>query len=493
MAAIWSSSVKAILGEIKYFRVPVPLTSLEEFQKASDAFDEKNRFPVTATLCKNLKLSEAELLSNINGCYPLVHEDVLRLSCAFLAMKRAYGTAVEKDIYNRSNILDFFNRLLSKRPLVFLNSSDSYRLKDGQIRGHGGFPSIGTEAEKPPLLMEHLMTYDEIKLAALVNFSGATALINSGDRFNSGVPNDQNRPFEERAVYVGLVGARFERPDAMESQDILIQRDHNVAANGYGLASSDRPLDEREPVSRLELMAQLFGQRFGFPSYEEVTSGDDGPVADKLAGGQIRPMGSHPTPANYFNVEVYQRRISLSVFPFLVEANHRAKLASKRAYVHVVGLGLGVWKVFRDQNELFVRVFADILASTSFEFIADVDFSYLSGVGSCGGAEDGQIFPGTDIKIHFSRRDPFAKLEGEDASGKLVVASWAYDGNSFIGNEYWDRALTASGDPAAACCSQIPEILNPCINRMISGENLHVATREGLVVSLKAFVDNYEE
>ena len=201
-------------------------------------------------------------------------------------------------------------------------------------------------------------------------------------------------------------------------------------------------------------------------------------------------MGLHPTPANYFNAEVYQRRISLSVFPFLVEANHRAKLASKRAYVHVVGLGLGVWKVFQDQNELFVRVFADILASTSFEFIADVDFSYLSGVGSCGGAEDGQIFPGTDIKIHFSRRDPFAKLEGEDASGKLVVASWAYDGNSFIGNEYWDGALTASGDPAAACCSQIPEILNPSINRMISGENLHVATREGLVVSLKAFVEN---
>ena len=118
-----------------------------------------------------------------------------------------------------------------------------------------------------------------------------------------------------------------------------------------------------------------------------------------------------------------------------------------------------------------------------------MDFSYLH-VDKCGQAGSGQIFPGTEIKIHFSRRDPFDKLNGDEAAEKLIVASWAYDGNSFIGNEYWDNALTASGDPAAACCSQIAELLNPSINSMMSGANLHVALGDGRIVPLKSYVDD---
>ena len=69
---------------------------------------------------------------------------------------------------------------------------------------------------------------------------------------------------------------------------------------------------------------------------------------------------------------------------------------------------------------------------------------------------------------------------------KLVVAMFAWDGNSYIGNEYWEGMLAASGDPAAASCSFIPELLNPDINQKISGYNLHVA-------SLHSGVQPYQE
>ena len=53
----------------------------------------------------------------------------------------------------------------------------------------------------------------------------------------------------------------------------------------------------------------------------------------------------------------------------------------------------------------------------------------------------------------FSRRDPFAATD--DVTGKLVVALYAWDGNSFPGNEYWVGQTGSSGDSAAASCSQV--------------------------------------
>ena len=44
------------------------------------------------------------------------------------------------------------------------------------------------------------------------------------------------------------------------------------------------------------------------------------------------------------------------------------------------------------------------------------------------------------------------------------MTSYAWDGNSFPGNEYWLGMCCASGDPAAVCCSSVGEVQNVEVN-----------------------------
>lgn len=395
------------------------------------------------------QVRQRKIVEHAIDTYPLIHKDVLACLNKFLEFKKQHGTEVEKKLYSSMTLEQFIMRLLEKRPLMFMAPVDKYLLQNG-VSGHGGFEKIGTKEEQKPLTLEDYLSYDEMSLAALIGMSVPTYFINNGTRNNQGTKMAAGS-FEEEGVYVGLVGARFEKPDYMEWQHMIITPQQNIAENGYGFDACDKGL--------LAIWSNLYG--FKFPTFAQAQQDTTGRFI-LLKNGF------------YFDTVVYKKRIRLVVEPFLKDANTRAQKLNKKAYVHVVGLGLGVWQIDKKQEELMLEVYDRLMCKTHFSYISDIDFSWFSLNSDefqkirnrllCKSNNNGHI------NIHFSKRNPADKLTG-DNTGKLLVAMYAWDGNAYPGNEYWFGMLAASGDPAAACCSTIAELQNSKINFYIK-ENI---------------------
>lgn len=294
---------------------------------------------------------------------------------------------------------------------------------------------------------------------------------------------------ESTGVIISLVGARFQRPGQMEYQDICVSEEQNTLTNFYG-RKPDK-LDSFEAESKYDFRSVWND------FYEEKsllfneTSFNNKRFTD-ISGKRI------------FDNVAMKKRFAISFDTLLLESHSRALQANKMAFVHVVGIRLGVWMITDQQEEIFLRVFEQRL-----KFLADkltnigwVNFAWFD-MTECGDIKDGNVIKSggnkNGIKIFMSNRNPADKLvlfvktysqhfnfvvvfltqiEDEFANSLLVV-SYAGDGNALPGNEFWIEFLDTSSDPAAACSTLIADLHNPHINTsMVSGSNLHIASAE---------------
>ncbi|KAI8852769.1 hypothetical protein BC829DRAFT_360420 [Chytridium lagenaria] len=353
----------------------------------------------------------------------IAHQSVLQLIPKFLEHKILYGTSVEKKFYKPLTVSDFIKHLIRDRPFAFFGVNDVTLLSPNARPQSLPWNMVGTDHERPeaPIRLGPNLSYHEMQISSLIGVSSSTIFINSGGRYNSGKVGPLGT-FVESGIYLALVGPRFEKEGKMEYEYLVVTPHLSTVENGYGVDGRFVPLS-RTPLAPL------------------------------------------------FNVDAYKRRIALTATTLLLEANARAVDVSTPdrsvvAYIHVVGLGLGVWQIAPIQPYLYVEAFAEPLKTHPLSHVGVVDFSWID-VDSCGGVKHGETFKGleSDIGIRFSKRDPADVLE-EPPKDKtwLLVATYAWDSNSYPGNEYWCGLLTASGDPAAVCCSVVGEVQNVVIN-----------------------------
>lgn len=236
----------------------------------------------SANLISNLASQGDHIAEMADGARPVVHEDVVGLMERWISLMRTLGTKDEQRIYAEMTPASLVDRLLSCRPLAFLTRVDSWMAKDGR---HGAENWDKTARSQ----LDIFLSYDEIKISALVQASTPTLLINSGSRDNIGRVGEPGS-FIKEAVYVGVVGARFEMPGRMEHQEVLVTPDQNRRAAGYGLKGEVGEGEETRVPGRDRAVLKLFAEFYGLdglPAWDEVGQ-LDGYQRLELRGGTER-------------------------------------------------------------------------------------------------------------------------------------------------------------------------------------------------------------
>ena len=442
---------------------------------------DSNRYPY---FIKDRKKSEASIMAFANTARPIIHPHLLKLMHDFLSYKRAHGSAIEKRLYQDMTLDQFLTRLLTLRPMGFYGPSDKYMLRTRET-GTGGFETIGTDKEQKPLILQDYISYDEMQISSMIGVATPTYFVNKGTKTNNGIPGDA-RTFEDNGVMIGIVGARCEVPERNEFAHMIITPKQNISEKGYGKAS----INKHPHAHFAEFYNQGDEKEHYFPSFEEASHDTSGKYF-KLHNG------------NFLNVAVYKARMRAVIEPLLVEANARGEKSNQNVFMDVAGIGLGVWAVEREiQTSLQLEVYAQILSEIHLPRITDINFIRFPSVSATIWPKLLERFHFSDCKnsvqIHHIKRDPASRLQ-ENHQGKLLINNYSWDGNAQPGNEYWfgGSCLSASGDPVAACYSQISELQNSLINRNICGENAHCALN-GQMLAIQAFDgvhvgNNYQE
>ena len=241
---------------------------------------------------------------------------------------------------------------------------------------------------------------------------------------------------EKAGVVLGLIGPRFMREGRMEYEDIQITSKQNTYENGYGFKGQDDnhsnaltklkqyffPLKNNVELKKLQDYRHIWNEFYEEEDhlYKEVS------LADKRFGKSLQSC------AICDNV-VMKKRYALAIDLLLLESNHRAKLENKLAYIHVVGIGLGIWLGAEQQEQIFMECFEQRLKYLlpSLNNVGAVHFSWFH-LESCGILQNDSLLakedhPKNGIKILISKRNPNEKLVSFD----MILHKW------FCKNKYF--------------------------------------------------------
>lgn len=430
---------------------------------APDVFELK--FNVFHHLVAETRTKES-LVEMAQATRPFIAKEIWNLLDQFMIfMKNMPGIEGEnyRAVYDNMTATGLVRRLLTKRPYVFLEETDSNVLRENPLTLRSGkekWNNVARTLEQGqagwPYLREYI-SYDEMVLSALVNMSTPTYFVSDGSlRSTSERPR---RPFVMQGILCGLVGARLEKNGFMEHR-FVFPRDEN-----------DSKFDGVHHADEFWIK-NIYSK--AFPEGKIPTVGDI----------KNNPNLYKDIYVDGINVVFLKKRLALSVIPFIKEAANRGLEKKQNIVVSVPPIGAGVWRGTVDSETIAI-----LIVTTVLEYLDNnVDIEELSYLGAIflpvvnkdvylkyspqnriksirANPTDTGIAVQVDDKVVmiFNQRRFVAQILPEKFSSSLVVAGYAWDGNSFPGNEYWIDSF-GSFDPQAVLCSLLGQLQNPEVN-----------------------------
>lgn len=252
-----------------------------------------------------------------------------------------------------------------------------------------------------------------------MSVSSHSEFINDGSRRNCGIVEQDNNKIEKNGVVVGLIGARFARPNKMEYEDIKITEEQNIYENGYGVKGTENapPSTSRgiwqylfSPNNAAMIEKSSKYRHLWNTFYEESDHLYSNIAIDNKRFGQCYKR------EEIFDNLLMKKRYAISLDLLLLEANERAKKAQKMAYIHVVGIGLGVWLAAPQQEQIFMECLQQrlkyLLAQLNNIGVVHLSWFKLTEWGDLknGKTMNSEKHPLGGIQIFISKRNPNEKL-----------------------------------------------------------------------------------
>lgn len=304
----------------------------------------------------------------------------------------------------------------------------------------------------------------EMFLGTLLQVSSPTRFINDCSKKNGGI-----KEIKKKIIKDGFVTS-FSGPTFPTNIDFDTRFHFIVSSDPDPLANYD-PLKFSTMSHADVLTGTIF--KFLFPkrmSFAEIEALDQSERRKRFVQVYLSD-GSYV----YFDAYFFAARIKLSLIPFILDANQRAKDAGKKGIIvitpwitnHITLLPI-------DLHKLFMAACMDGISAVQkkgkVQYISDIIFNRFDTVAKNSYEELlANIQNQNDIFYHYALDLNITDVEAmedyiEDLDERLLFYSVSSEGASFRGNEYWAGKLDNSLAAAAASCSTFAQIQNPIIN-----------------------------
>jgi hypothetical protein len=317
------------------------------------------------------------------------------------------------NIYKKLDVSMIRTRLLTKRPLVYYLPNDTFLLRNG-TNGQG----VSDYLNKISNLDEYIHP-DEAVISSLLGMVLPSVTINDGGRNRDGKIERIGS-----AIVVGQVGARLESIDKGEYNII-----HNNPKNIF----------EQVVLHHLKgIISENKNNNYTIPNEKEK-----------------------------YSIDLYRARSYIILDALVNNVVGKIGDCKKNIVLQVTGLGLGVWPgVYAKQStKALINALCDVLeadgSKNAVGKIHELQLLWINGIPKEQETKLKKICGEKAIKLQIFQRNPFDEMN----SDKIVVSSFAWDGMSYLGNEYYlGEPTSASADPAIAGSTSIAFLGHPEIN-----------------------------